>query len=80
MEHDVDLPVQGDTVSFTTRFTSPTFEGAKESRSTLRFLGVEPLSQFLSEAGLAIEEQYGYWDGSRLTETSPEIITIARRA
>jgi len=26
-----------------------------------------------------IVEQYGDWDRSRLTETSPEIITVARR-
>jgi hypothetical protein len=37
------------------------------------------LSSFLSGAGLVIEEQFGDWDRSPLTDTSPEIITIARR-
>ena len=51
----------------------------KVSRSTLRFLDAESLSSFLSDAGLAIEEQFGDWDRQPLTDTSPEIITIARR-
>lgn len=80
MEHQADLPVRGDVVSFTTTFTSPTFDGVERSRSTLRFLDAEPLAAFLAEAGLAIEEQYGYWDRSPLDDQSPEIITIARRA
>jgi SAM-dependent methyltransferase len=79
MEHDVDLPVEGDVVSFTTRFTAPTFEGVLESRSTLRFLDQPALNSFLEEAGLNIEAQYGFWDRRPVTETSPEIITIARR-
>ena len=48
------------------------------SRSTLRFLGAELLSSFLSGAGLAIEEQFGDWDLQELTDTSPEIIIVAR--
>ena len=48
--------------------------------STLRFLDADSLSSFLSGAGLAIEEQLGDWDGQELTDTSPEIITVARRA
>jgi SAM-dependent methyltransferase len=79
MEHDVDLPVHGDVVSFTTRFTAPTFDGVEESRSTLRFLDAEGVTRFLNETGLTIAEQYGYWDRSPLTGESPEIIVIARR-
>jgi SAM-dependent methyltransferase len=79
MEHDVDLPVRGGVVSFTTRFTAPTFDGVEESRSTLRFLDAEGVARFLNHAGLIIEEQYGYWDRSPLTDDSPEIIVIARR-
>lgn len=77
-EYSVEFPIQGDVVSFTSRATSPTFEGVKETRSTLRFLEVGPLNDFLREAGLSIEAQYGDWDRSPLTEASPEIITIAR--
>lgn len=79
MEHDVDLPVDGEIVSFTTRFTAPTFDGVEESRSTLRFLELEPLNRFLDKADLTIEQQYGFWDRSPVTDSSPEIITIASR-
>ncbi|MFL6242061.1 MAG: class I SAM-dependent DNA methyltransferase [Acidimicrobiia bacterium] len=79
MEHDVDTPVDGDRVSFTTTFTSPEWDQPEVSRSTLRFLDASSLSSFLSAAGLAIEEQFGDWDRQPLTRTSPEIITIARR-
>ena len=79
MEHQVDTPIVGDTVSFTTTFTSPGWDRPEVSRSTLRFLDVDSLSSFLSDAGLTIEEQFGYWDRQPLTDTSPEIITVARR-
>ena len=49
------------------------------SRSTLRFLDTDALSSFLDDAGLVVEEQFGDWDRSPLTATSPEIITIAGR-
>jgi hypothetical protein len=80
MAHQVETPVDGNTVSFTVTFTSPTWDRPQISRSTLRFLDADALSMFLSDAGLAIEHQFGDWDGQPLSETSPEIITIARRA
>ncbi len=80
MSHLVETPVNGELVSFTTTFTSPAWARPETSRSTLRFLGTEDLSSFLSAAGLAIEEQFGDWDGQALTAGSPEIITVARRA
>jgi SAM-dependent methyltransferase len=80
MVHDVDTPVDGDRVSFTTTFTSSEWDQPEASRSTLRFLNASALSSFLSAAGLAIENQFGDWERQPLTETSPEIITIARRA
>jgi SAM-dependent methyltransferase len=79
MEHDVDIPVDGDHVSFTTTFTSPHWDQPQESRSTLRFLDPSSLSSFVSTAGFGIEEQFGDWNRQPLTATSPEIITIARR-
>ncbi len=79
MAHQVETPVIGDVVSFTTTYTSPSWEQSLVSRSTLRFLDVDSLSAYLSEAGLIIEEQFGDWDGQPLTDTSPEIITVARR-
>lgn len=75
----VETPVAGDLVSFTSTYTSLSWDGPQVSRSTLRFLDVAALSSFLAEAGLAIAEQFGDWDRQPLTATSPEIITIARR-
>ena len=71
--------VSGDTVSFSHTFTSPGWEKPQMSRSTLRFLDARRLSAFLSDAGLKIENQFGNWDGSALTDSSREINTIARR-
>ena len=77
-EHQVDLPVRGDLVSFTTTYSSPAWARPERSRSTLRFLEAASLAAFLQEAGLTIAEQYGDWDSSPLSAASPEIITIAR--
>jgi hypothetical protein len=79
MAHEVEIPFDGNIVSFTTTFTSPNWDHPQISRSTLRFLDTHLLSSFLSDAGLAIDEQFGDWDRHPLTEASPEIITIARR-
>jgi len=79
MFRTLETPVAGDSVSFTHTFSSPGWNTPQTSRSTLRFLEAERLASFLSEAGLAIEEQFGDWDGSAFTAESPEIITIARR-
>lgn len=79
MAHQVELPVQGDLVSFTTTYSSPDWERPQCSRSTLRFLDASALSSFLAGAGLVIEEQYGDWDGAPLGAASLEIITIARQ-
>jgi ubiquinone/menaquinone biosynthesis C-methylase UbiE len=79
MAHQVDTPFDGNVVSFTTTFTSAHWDQPHISRSTLRFLTTSLLWSFLSGAGLVIEEQFGNWDRTPLTDASPEIITIARR-
>lgn len=79
MAHEVET-VDGEFVSFVTTFTSSAWAQPRVSHSTLRFLDAGALSQFLSEAELAIEEQFGDWDRQPLTDTSPEIITIAGAA
>ena len=79
MEHEFDKPVEGELVSFTAKFSSPSWQKPILSRSTLRFLSAEKLASFLDEAGLKVEVQYGDWDRSPLRETSPEIITVAKR-
>jgi hypothetical protein len=38
---------------------------------------VEVTDPFLTEAGLTVVEQYGDWDRRPLSESSPEIITVA---
>ncbi len=78
MAHEVETPVEDDLVRFATIYTSPSWEGPELSRSTLRFLDPASLSVFLSDASLIIEEQFGDWDRSSLTDESPEIITAAR--
>ena len=80
MARQVETPITGDLVSFTTTFTSPGWGRPQISRSTLRFLGVDALSAVLSAAGLTVEEQFGDWDRHVLTEMSPEIITVAKRS
>lgn len=78
MAHQVETPVEGDVVSFTATYTSPSWDRPLVSRSTLRFLDADSLSAFLSGAGLIVEEQFGDWDRRPLTDTSPEIVTVAR--
>ena len=80
MAHQVEKPVVGDIVSFTVTFSCPSWERPLVSRSTLRFLDADSLSYFLTGAGLIIVEQFGDWDRQPLTDTSPEIITVARRS
>jgi SAM-dependent methyltransferase len=79
MAHEVETPAEGDIVRFSSTFTSPGWDRPQVSRSTLRFLGADSLAEFLSGAGLVIEEQFGDWDRQPLTDMSPEIITIAMR-
>ena len=79
MTHDVETPVDGDLVSFTSTYSSPGWDEPRVSRSTLRFVGADALASLLGDAGMVIDQQFGDWDGRPLTDTSPEIITIARR-
>jgi SAM-dependent methyltransferase len=65
-------------VTSTSTFSSPGWEHAEVSRGALRFIDAGALTVFLTEAGFVIEERFGDWTGSRLTDESPEIITIAR--
>ena len=78
IEDQIDTPVEGELVSFTTTYTVASWERPETSRSTLRFLDADALSGFLAEAGLAVEEVFGDWDRSLLTPASPEIIVSAR--
>ncbi|WP_326956012.1 MULTISPECIES: class I SAM-dependent methyltransferase [unclassified Amycolatopsis] len=73
-------PFEDGRVTFKTTFESPSWDAPRFSESTLRFLDVPALSAFVAEAGLVVDEQYGYWDRTPVTDASPEIVTIVRRA
>ena len=79
MSHQVEMPVIGDVVSFSATFSSPSWDEPLVSWSRLRFLDADALRGFLNDTGLVIEEQFGDWDRSPLNDSSPEIITVARR-
>jgi ubiquinone/menaquinone biosynthesis C-methylase UbiE len=73
-------PFDGTTLTFTHTFSGSAWPGATVSESTLRFLDAPTLSAFLAGAGFIIEALYGDFDGSPLTDASPEIVVLARRA
>ncbi|MBS0472198.1 MAG: class I SAM-dependent methyltransferase [Proteobacteria bacterium] len=77
MARTVDRVADG-RVAFHHTFTSDAWPVPRVSHSTLRFLSYEDLAAALDTAGLAIEAQYGDWDRSPVTPTSPEIITVCR--
>lgn len=78
-EYQVELPIEGEIVHFTSTFTSPSWDNPQVSHGKLRFPDAAALSGFLSDAGLVIEEQFGDWQRQPLTNASPEIITVARK-
>jgi ubiquinone/menaquinone biosynthesis C-methylase UbiE len=61
------------------KFSSPSWEREVLCPSRFRFVEVEELDAFLSEARLAVVERYGLWDRRPFTGQLPEIITIATR-
>lgn len=79
MTRRITAPFDGRVVSFSHTFRSAAWDEPRVSYSTLRFIGRAALDTELVRAGLTPEAQFGDWDESPLTETSPEIITIARR-
>jgi hypothetical protein len=79
MTRRVTAPFDGRVVSFLHMFQSDAWDQPRVSHSTLRFLDKATLDTALAQNGLAVEAQFGDWDRSPLTDTSPEIITIARR-
>jgi SAM-dependent methyltransferase len=72
--------VKGDVVRLTETLSGQRWDRPQTKHGALRFLGTEALTTFLHEAGFVVEEQFGDWHRGRLTKTSEEIITIARRA
>jgi SAM-dependent methyltransferase len=74
----IDTPFDGRVLSFSQTYTSRAWDPPRVSRSRLRFLDPSALDSFLTEAGLTVERQFGDWDRTPLTDTSLEIITLAR--
>jgi ubiquinone/menaquinone biosynthesis C-methylase UbiE len=70
--------VVGDVVTVTETTSDRAGVALRVDRADMRFLDADRLAAFLSDAGFEIESQYGDWSRVPLTETSPEIITIAR--
>ncbi|MFG2140913.1 class I SAM-dependent methyltransferase [Streptomyces sp. NPDC048650] len=71
--------VVGDVVTFTGTTAEPNGTVLRVDRTSLRFPDVATLDAFLTDAGFAIEAQYGDWHRGPLTATSREVVTIARR-
>lgn len=77
---EIIRPYDGQHVTFTHTFTSPSWLDPRVSESTLNFPSFERVNTLLQSTGFSVDEQYGDWDTSPVNDTSPEIITIARKA
>jgi SAM-dependent methyltransferase len=71
--------VKDDVVRLTETLSGSWWDRPQTEHGALRFLGPETLATFLHEAGFVVDAQFGDWGQGPLTETSEEIITIARR-
>ncbi|MEV0268384.1 class I SAM-dependent methyltransferase [Hamadaea sp. NPDC050747] len=71
--------VDADVVTFTGFVSDPSGTIVRTEQTALRFLDVPTLNAFLTDAGFAIADQFGDWDGTRIGPHSREIITVARR-
>jgi SAM-dependent methyltransferase len=80
MVRAIETPFDGERLTFTHTFSRPGWSHSEVSRSTLRFFTARALGRLLAAAGLGIDAQFGSWERAPLSDSSPEIITIARRA
>jgi SAM-dependent methyltransferase len=79
VEYEVQ-DVTDDVVRVTETLSGQWWDSNQTEHGALRFLSPEALATFLHEAGFVIDEQFGDWHRAPLTDTSEEIITIARCA
>ncbi|NBB50473.1 methyltransferase domain-containing protein [Rhizobium sp. CRIBSB] len=70
--------VEAEHVTFDAVFTIEATGDTLVSESRLRFAPVETIQTLLSAAGFGEVELLGWWDGAPYSETSPEIIAMAR--
>lgn len=75
----VTAPFDGRTVTFVHTFAGAHPSLPRTSVSRLRFLDVQALDKLIARAGLVVEARFGDFQQSPWTETSPEIVTLARR-
>jgi SAM-dependent methyltransferase len=69
--------LDGEFVTFETVFTFIDRELTERTTSTLRFPGVAKISTLLQEAGFRRIDWLGDWDGSALSDSTPELIATA---
>ena len=76
--HNDIVEAAGELVTFTTHFD---FGGGDliVDPITIRFMPQATLARLLAEAGFADVTWYGDFDRSAVTDTSPELIVLARR-
>lgn len=79
VSHQV-LSVDGDVVTFTETTSDPDGTPLRVDRTTLRFLGLPALAGLLTDAGFAVDRQYGGWSGEPFGPGSREIVTVAVRS
>ncbi|NUT52691.1 MAG: class I SAM-dependent methyltransferase [Saccharothrix sp.] len=77
VEHHVES-VENGLVTFTETHSSPDWPEPIVDWATLRFTTAAEVDALLRETGFDVVERYGFWDRAPLTDTSREIITIAR--
>jgi SAM-dependent methyltransferase len=77
VSHEVESVV-GDLVTLTETTSDPDGTPLRVDRASMRFLDVGALARFLTDAGFAIEAQYGGWFREPLGPVSPEVVTVAR--
>ena len=76
--YETDLVGDG-LVNLVEVFANPDGTEVRRDQAMMRFLSIEQVRGHLMQAGFAIEEQFGDWDRSPVSDASREIITIARR-
>lgn len=74
----IEQPFDGQTLCFSEYFEGPMSGLPRLSRSRLRFVGRTRLFAQLMEAGFVIEADYGDFDQTAFTPSSPEILILAR--
>jgi SAM-dependent methyltransferase len=77
IEHAVHSEDDRIVVHLSETYTSELWPEPQVCTGEMRFISAARLAELLDESGFAIAAQFGNWDGSVLTDTSPETITIA---